>query len=358
MKTIRQADLKGKRVLLRVDFNVPLNSGGEIEDDRKIKAALPTIKYILDQGAEKITTLTHLGRPKGKVVEDLRVEPIRKRLTELIGDNKKIELLENIRFDPREEADDKSLAAEWAARAQIYVNDAFASHQFHSSTSAITKLPPSYVGFLVEKEVKTLTKLLKNPEHPFILIMGGAKVEDKIPVIETMADKVDKILLGGVIANTFLKAQGIDTKKSIIAGDQISLAKKILESAKNKIVLPKDLVWDEGMILDIGPKDVEDYSKTIAAAKTIFFNGCLGMTEKEGFEKGTEGIINAIANSAATSILSGGDTQAVLDKMGVAPYPNKMSGSGTEDKISFVSTGGAATLKFLAGKKLPYQLIG
>lgn len=373
MKTVREAQLKNKKVLLRVDFNVPLNNQGEIEDDERIKASLPTIKYILQSGASELIIMAHLGRPVVRAKENmdliiqgnknLTLEPVAKRLAKwlkikneikLVKFNgfilpaykiaKNIYLIENIRFDSREEANDKDFAKSLASLGQIYINDAFGvSHRAHASVSAITDFIPSYLGLLMEKEITNLSKLLEKPERPFVVIIGGAKIKTKIMAIKNIIKKVDFILLGGVMANTFMKARGIDIGESVYEPDKIEVANDLFDMAAKKFILPRDIIWDRKRIVDIGPQTIENYQKIISKAKTIFFNGTMGLTStgSQRFKRGTEAIIKSLADSSATTIICGGDTISEVNQMNLA------------DKITFISTGGGASLEFLAGEKLP-----
>ena len=383
-KTIRDIELKGKKVFVRVDFNVPLDKEGHITDDSRIIASLPTINYLLDNGS-KIIIASHMGRPKGQYLDNLRLDPVAKRLSELIGrDVKKMDvvlddyvkkavsnmkdgeiiLLENIRMDKRETDNDPGFAKELAELADIFVNDAFgAAHRAHASTEGITKYIPSVAGLLMEKELAHLSKAIDKPEKPFVVIIGGAKVTDKIGIIENLLDKVDTILIGGGMANTFLLAQGHKIGKSLVEAEKVDLAKEILEEGKRlnvKILLPVDCVTafgledkagietcnvtevkEDKMILDIGPETVKLYEKELKRAKTIVWNGPMGVFEIDEFSKGTEGVAKAVAYSESFSIVGGGDSMAALKKVGLS-Y-----------KITHISTGGGASLEFLEGKVLP-----
>jgi len=382
-QTIKDADLKDKRVIIRVDFNVPLDKDLNITDDVRMRSALPTIKYVLDEGAKKIILMSHLGRPKGKVKEELRLNPVAERLKELLGepvlkldncvgeqlkkdiDNsaEKIILLENLRFHPEEEKNDPSFAKELSSLADIYVNDAFGTaHRAHGSTEGITKYLPSVAGFLLEKEINYLGGTLENPKRPFVVILGGAKVSDKIGVIENLLPKADAILIGGGMAYTFLKAQGQNIGKSKLEQDKLQIAGDLLTKAKEKnvkIVLPVDhlvtesiepvgktqIVKDipEGLIaVDVGPRTIEDMKAVLKDAKTIVWNGPLGIFETDAFSKGTQEIADFIAKlEDVTSIIGGGDTAAAVAKFKL------------EDKMAHISTGGGASLEYLEGKVLP-----
>lgn len=379
--TIRDIDLKGKRVLVRVDFNVPL-AEGKVADDTRIRAALPTINYIREKGG-KVILVTHLGRPKG-VTESLRLDPVAQRLQELgvpvkklddcIGEEVKkvvsemkegdVILLENVRFYPEEEKNDPNFAQELASLADIYVNDAFGTaHRAHASTEGVARILPAVAGFLMEKEITFFSRVLKSPERPFIAVLGGAKVSDKIGVIKNLLDKVDTILIGGGMAYTFLKSLGYEVGQSICEIDKISLAKELLNLAKEKkveLVLLVDVVVADRFApdantkvvpvsqippdwrgLDIGPETRRLFSEKISQAKTIVWNGPLGVFEMPAFSEGTRAVGTAIANTEALKVVGGGETAEVVEKFGLA------------DKITHVSTGGGASLEFLEGKILP-----
>jgi len=385
--TIRDIDLKGKRVIMRVDFNVPMKDG-EITDDTRIVEALPTIKYAIENGAIVIL-LSHLGRPKGERKPEFSLAPVAKKLSEILGKevtfipelygeivNEKVKnakegdviLLENTRFDKGETKNDPELAKKWAELADIHVNDAFGTaHRAHASNVGIAQYIPSVAGFLMEKEIKFLSKATTNPEKPYVVVLGGAKVSDKIGVITNLLDKADKILIGGAMMFTFLKSLGYNVGSSLVEDDKLDLAKRILEQAKEKgteIVLPVDAVCaqkieagvetktidikdgiPEGwMGLDIGPKTVELFRNSITGAKTIVWNGPMGVFEIEDFSNGTKEVAIAIAEETpkgATTIIGGGDSAAAIAKFGL------------KDKVSHVSTGGGASLEFLEGKELP-----
>ncbi|MBB6061817.1 phosphoglycerate kinase/triosephosphate isomerase [Thermosipho japonicus] len=385
--TIKDIDLKGKRVIMRVDFNVPMKDG-EITDDTRIVEALPTIKHAIENGAIVIL-LSHLGRPKGERKPEFSLAPVAKRLSELLGKevtfipelygeivNEKVKnakegdviLLENTRFDKGETKNDPELAKKWAELANIHVNDAFGTaHRAHASNVGIAQYIPSVAGFLMEKEIKFLSKATTNPEKPYVVVLGGAKVSDKIGVITNLLDKADKILIGGAMMFTFLKSLGYNVGSSLVEDDKLDLAKRILEQAKEKgteIVLPVDAVCaqkieagvetktidikdgiPEGwMGLDIGPKTVELFRNSISGAKTIVWNGPMGVFEIEDFSNGTKEVAIAIAeetSKGAITIIGGGDSAAAISKFGL------------KDKVSHVSTGGGASLEFLEGKELP-----
>jgi triosephosphate isomerase len=363
--SIRDLDLKGRRVLVRVDFNVPVKDG-QVGDDTRIRASLPTIRHILEKGG-KAVLVSHLGRPDGKPNDKYSLRPVAGRLQELLGrpvdfgepKGGAVTLLENVRFDPGEEKNDDALAKKLAAYGDVYVNDAFGTaHRAHASTAGVTRyFKQSACGFLIEKEIQYLGKVLTNPDKPFVAIMGGSKVSDKILILEQLTKKVDAIIVGGGMAYTLLKAQGKPVGNSKVEADKLDLAKKILGSAR--IILPVDhvaadrfdaaaktqIVDDvpEGwMGLDIGPKTVDLFKKELAGAKTVLWNGPLGVFEMDPFALGTKAIASCLAGlKGCTTIVGGGDTAAAVEKFGVA------------DRMSHVSTGGGASLEFLEGKELP-----
>jgi phosphoglycerate kinase len=380
--SIRDLDLKGKRVFIRVDFNVPLqkNEKGDMEitSDKRIKASLPTIRYALEQGAGVILA-SHLGRPKGKVNPDMSLKPCGARLAELLGKPVKMApdcvgpevealkpapgevlLLENLRFHPEEEKNDPEFAKKLAALCDVYVNDAFGSaHRAHASTEGMIRfVGTAAAGLLMDKELKYLGMATTNPARPCIAILGGAKVSDKIEVIENLGKIVDRLLIGGAMAYTFLKAQGLPTGKSLVEEDKVELAGKLLAELGAKLMLPVDHVVvseiaagaanevvdriPEGKIaVDIGPKTIAAFAQVIAGAKTVIWNGPMGIFEKPPFDNGTVALAKAVASSGATSVVGGGDSEKAIKAAGVT------------DKISHVSTGGGASLEFLAGIKLP-----
>ena len=380
--SIRDLDLKGKRVFIRVDFNVPLqkNEKGdmEISSDKRIKASLPTIQYALDHGAGVILA-SHLGRPKGKPNPEMSLKPCAVRLAELLGRPVKMApdcigpavealkpapgevlMLENLRFHPEEEKNDPEFAKKLAALCDVYVNDAFGSaHRAHASTEGMIRfVPQAAAGLLMDKELKYLGMATTNPARPCIAILGGAKVSDKIEVIENLGKIVDRLLIGGAMAYTFLKAQGLPTGKSLVEEDKVELAGKLLADLGGKLMLPVDHVVvseiapgaanevvdtiPEGKIaVDIGPKTTEAFSQVIAGAKTVIWNGPMGIFEKPPFDKGTVALAQAVAASGAISVVGGGDSEKAVKAAGVA------------DKISLISTGGGASLEFLAGIRLP-----
>lgn len=383
-KTVRDLDVAGKKVLVRVDFNVPLNDKGEITDDTRITASLPTIQYLLEQKAAVIL-MAHLGRPKGQVKPELSLAPVAKHLGKLLG--KKILfapdcvgeaakaaagklkaghilLLENLRFHKEEEKNDMEFAEQLASLADLYVNDGFGvSHRAHASVEGVTHFLPAAAGFLLEKEIQYVGQAVTNPLHPFVAIIGGAKVSDKIGVISNLLDKVDTLLIGGGMANTFLAAQGDKMGKSLVEEDKLELAKELLAKAKkNKVelLLPTDLVMaaafapdaahvtegvkhlnQEYMALDIGSETSKAYAEALAEAKMIVWNGPMGVFEMDAFCKGTEAVAKAVAKSRAVSIVGGGDSVAAIEKLGLAK------------RITHISTGGGASLEYLEGKVLP-----
>jgi phosphoglycerate kinase len=382
---IDQLDLKGKRVLIRVDFNVPLNDSLQITDDTRIRASLPTISYAMEKGA-KVILLSHLGRPKGKVVPEMSLKPVAARLSDLLGKKVKMAndcigeevkaqisrmeggevlLLENCRFHKGDEENDEAFSRALAELADLYVNDAFGTaHRAHASTVGVTRfLPVAAAGLLMRKEIEFLGGVISHPDRPFVAILGGAKVSDKIRVIRNLVDKVDALLIGGAMTYTFEKAQGFSVGSSLIEEDKLVLAKELLEQAasrKLKFLLPLDHIVAEkaepgekiqtvekGEIppgckgLDIGPRTIEAYSAEIRSAKTILWNGPLGVFEVEPFNRGTLAIAQAIAGSSALSVVGGGDSVAAVMQAKVA------------DQISHISTGGGASLEFLEGIELP-----
>ncbi|QIW20328.1 phosphoglycerate kinase [Bacillus thuringiensis] len=383
-KSIRDVDLKGKRVFCRVDFNVPMKEG-KITDETRIRAALPTIQYLVEQGA-KVILASHLGRPKGQAVEELRLTPVAARLGELLGkDVKKVDeafgpvaqemvaamkegdvlVLENVRFYAGEEKNDAELAKEFAALADIFVNDAFgAAHRAHASTAGIADYLPAVSGLLMEKELDVLGKALSNPERPFTAIIGGAKVKDKIGVIRHLLDKVDNLIIGGGLAYTFVKALGHEIGLSLCEDDKIELAKEFMQLAKEKGVnfyMPVDVVITEEFSetattqivgidsipstwegVDIGPKTREIYADVIKNSKLVVWNGPMGVFEMTPFAEGTKAVGQALADAEDTySVIGGGDSAAAVEKFGMA------------DKMSHISTGGGASLEFMEGKELP-----
>lgn len=383
-KSIKDVQVQGKRVFCRVDFNVPMQDG-QVSDDTRIKAALPTISYLVEQGA-KVILSSHLGRPKGQVVEELRLTPVAKRLSELLGkDVRKVNeacgeavlaevkklaegdilLLENVRFYPGEEKNDPELSKAFAELADLYVNDAFgAAHRAHASTEGIAHYLPAVSGFLMQKELDVLGNALSNPARPFTAIIGGAKVKDKIDVIENLLEKVDNLIIGGGLAFTFVKAQGYEIGTSLLEEDKIELAKSFIASAEEKgvklympidaVVAPKfapdaeasvvdiDRIPVDQMALDMGPKTSELYANVIKDSKLVIWNGPMGVFEFEKFANGTKTVAQALADSKDTySVVGGGDSAAAAEKFGLA------------EKMSHISTGGGASLEFMEGKQLP-----
>jgi phosphoglycerate kinase len=383
-KSVKDIDLKGKRVFCRVDFNVPMQDG-QITDETRIVAALPTIQYLQEQGA-KVILASHLGRPKGTVVEELRLTPVAKRLSEKLGQEVKkadeaygdsvkalvsemnegdVLLLENVRFYPGEEKNDSELAKQFAELADVYVNDAFgAAHRAHASTEGIAHHLPAVSGFLMDKELATIGKALSNPERPFTAIIGGAKVKDKIGVIDHLLDIVDNLIIGGGLAYTFIKAQGHEIGQSLLEEDKIDLAKSFIAKAKEKGVnfyMPVDAVIADRFAedadtknvsieeipadwqaLDIGPKTAELYGDVIKKSKLVIWNGPMGVFEFDQFANGTKAVAESLAQSKDTySIIGGGDSAAAVEKFNLA------------DQMSHISTGGGASLEFMEGKELP-----
>ena len=384
-KTISELDIAGRRVFIRVDFNVPLTPAGGVSDDTRIRESLPTIKYAIEQGA-RVVLASHLGRPKGKPDKKYSLEPVAARLAELIqadvtltdepvGDGAKkvvndlragsVALLENLRFSPAEEANDEAFARALASYSDVYINDAFGTaHRAHASTVGITKfVADKGIGLLMEREVKFLSKLLGDVERPFVTIIGGAKVSDKIGVLQNLLERVDQLLIGGAMANTFLKAKGGKMGRSLVEDDKLVVARAFLreaEEANVDVLLPRDVVAaagtksDSGRVmqamavpddlaaLDIGPDTSRGFADAIARAKTILWNGPMGVFESEPFAAGTIAVAHAVASArGALSVVGGGDSVAAVHKSGVA------------DKITHISTGGGASLEFLEGKKLP-----
>lgn len=382
-KSINDLDVAGKRVFVRVDFNVPLD-GGHITDDTRIRAALPTIEKLADSGA-KVILASHLGRPKGQVNEDMRLAPAGKRLSELLGKDVRalsestgdavkeavasmqegdIILLENVRFHAGEEKNDPELAKQFAELADLYVNDAFgAAHRAHASTAGIAEHLPAASGMLMEKELDVLGKALAEPERPFTAIIGGAKVKDKIGVIDHLLDKVDHLLLGGGLSYTFTKAQGHDVGNSLVEEDKIDLAKSFIQKAEEKGVklhiptdavvasefkadaetktVPTDSIPEGWMGLDIGPETAAEYADVIRQSKTILWNGPMGVFEMDAFAEGTRTVAQAVAETDGYTIIGGGDSAAAVEKFDLA------------DRMDHVSTGGGASLEFMEGKDLP-----
>ncbi|MGQ9480243.1 phosphoglycerate kinase [Chloroflexus sp.] len=388
-KTIRDVDWAGKRALVRVDFNVPLDDQGQITDDTRIRAALPTIRYLLEHGAS-VVLMSHLGRPKGKPNPKYSLRPVVERLFELLPEAKEVKkteaiigpaaeaavamlkpgqvlVLENTRFDPREEPNDPAMAAELAKLGDVFVNDAFGTaHRANASTEGVAHYLPAVAGFLMEKELTYIGGALNNPQRPFVTVIGGAKISDKIGVIENLLGKVDALLVGGGMANTFLLAKGLNVGDSLVEPDSVSVAKQLMARAEERgarLLLPVDVVIADAFsadaqrqvvdvsdipagwrVLDIGPKTIEQYSAEIRAARTVIWNGPMGVFELEPFAVGTRAIAQAMAEAAANgaiTIVGGGDSVAAVEQAGLA------------DKMSHVSTGGGASLELLEGRVLP-----
>jgi phosphoglycerate kinase len=383
LRTVRDVDVQGKRVLVRVDFNVPIENG-KVLDDWRLRATLPTIRYLTERGA-KVILLSHLGRPKGKRDEQFSLRPVAQRLSELLGQPVQfaddcvgevaeqtvaqlqageVLLLENLRFHAGEEANNDSFAQQLARLGDVFVNDAFgAAHRAHASVHAITKFLPSYAGLLMEREVTHLSRLLEAPEKPFVAVLGGAKVSDKIGVIRNLLTKVDALLIGGAMAFTFLKAQGYETGKSLVEADKLDLANALLGEAREKgveLVLPVDVAVAESDAedaatqvvpvtaipadkagYDIGPETANLLAERIRTAKTVFWNGPMGRFERTPFKAGTKAIAEALAQCSGTTVVGGGETAAAAFEFGIA------------DKVTHVSTGGGAALELLEGHELP-----
>ena len=383
-KTIRDIDVSGKKVLVRCDFNVPQDEQGNITDTRRIAGALPTIKYLIEKNA-KVILCSHLGRPKGEVNTKYSLAPVQKELSKELGtdvklandiigesaksltqnmQNGEVVLLENVRFDKREEENDKEFSKELASLAEIYVNDAFGTaHRAHSSTAGVAEFLPAVSGFLIEKEIKFLGDALNNPERPFVAILGGKKVSDKITVINNLLDKVDTLIIGGGMAYTFFKAKGINIGASICEDEKLDLAKELIKKAEDKnvnLLLPVDVnvakefaedaeskivkveqIEDGWQGLDIGNETIKLYEEVLKNAKTIMWNGPLGVFEFDKFAVGTNEVAKILSNLNATIVIGGGDSAAAVEKAGVA------------DKMTHISTGGGASLEFVEGKILP-----
>ncbi|MHB8158334.1 MAG: phosphoglycerate kinase [Desulfocucumaceae bacterium] len=383
-KSVRDIEVGDKRVLVRVDFNVPLDKNGNISDDTRIRAALPTIRYLVEKGA-RIILASHLGRPKGVFNERYSLKPVARRLEELLGQKvtlveeavgeiprKAVEqlqggeilLLENIRFYADEEKNEERFARSLADLAEVFVNDAFgAAHRAHASTEGVARIIPGVAGFLMEKEIEMLGKVLTDPEHPFVSIIGGAKVSDKIGVIGNLLGKVDTLIIGGGMANTFLSAKGLNMGKSLLEADKVDLARELIDKAgangvnfllpvdlvvsmtadpgaESKVV-PVDQVPPDWMALDIGPESSHVFGEAVKGAKTVVWNGPMGVFEMEPFAHGTFNMAKSLADSGAITIVGGGDSASAVEKAGVA------------GRITHISTGGGASLEFLEGRDLP-----
>ena len=387
-KTIEDVEVKGKRVLVRVDFNVPQDETGRITDDRRIRAALPTIQYLINHGAKTIL-VSHLGRPKGKPEdrEKFTLKPVAERLSELLGkpvplapdcigpevqkmvqamNEGDVLLLENVRFHPEEEKNDPEFAKQLAELAEVYVNDAFGTaHRAHASTEGVTKYLPGVAGYLMQKEIEYLGGALTNPKRPFIAVLGGAKVKDKIPVIQNLVDKVDRLLIGGGMAYTFLEAQGKEIGQSLLDAESIDFCREMLAKAGDKILLPVDVVVADGnpfekgadavqtqvvsvdaippdwQGVDIGAETQKRFAEAVKGAGTVVWNGPMGIFEFDRFAVGTRAMAQALADSGAVTIVGGGDSAAAVEQLGFA------------EKMTHISTGGGASLEFLEGKVLP-----
>ena len=380
-KTVRDIQVTGKRVLVRADLNVPLDEARQITDDTRVRAALPTIEFLREKEA-KVILCSHLGRPKGSVVEGLRLTPVARRLSELLGvevtmapdcvgteverivaamQPGDVVLLENLRFDPGERANDADFAKRLAALADIFVNDAFGTaHRAHASTEGVTHFLPAVAGFLIEREIEFLGNALADPRRPFVAILGGAKVSGKIGVIENLLPKVDRLIVGGGMANTFLKAQGHQVGDSLVEDDKLDLARNLLQRAGEKLVLPVDVVIadvfasdanhrvvpadqvpTEWRILDIGPQSVQRLAETLEGAKTVVWNGPMGVFEFPAFAAGTMAVAKILAGLDATTIIGGGESVAAVREAGLS------------EAMTHVSTGGGASLEFLEGRTLP-----
>ncbi len=385
-KTVEDVDVAGKRVLVRVDFNVPQDETGAITDDRRIRAALPTISYLTDKGAH-VLLMSHLGRPKGTSNPKYTLQPVAERLAQLTGQSVELRdmaevagalgtpgtlvLLENLRYTPREEANEAGMSGELAALADVYVNDAFgAAHRAHASTEGVARAmtaagKPAVAGFLLKKELDYLGETVDNPARPFVAILGGAKVKDKISVIQNLLPKVDTLVICGGMAYTFFKAQGKEIGRSLLDSGSLDFARRIQEEAGDKLLLPVDVMVADGNPfevdpatlhtkvvpvgeipadwegVDIGPTTVKAIAAVLGGAKTVIWNGPAGIFEFDQFAAGTKGIAQALADSSATTIVGGGDSAAAVEKLGFA------------DRMTHISTGGGASLEFLEGKELP-----
>ncbi|SHF57959.1 phosphoglycerate kinase [Caldanaerobius fijiensis DSM 17918] len=383
-KTIEDIDVTGKRVLVRVDFNVPMDENKNITDDTRIRAALPTIEYLINKNA-KVILVSHLGRPKGQFNEKYSLKPVAARLSQLLGkdvimandvigedakakaaalQNGQVLLLENVRFHAEEEKNDPDFSKQLASLAEVYVNDAFGTaHRAHASTAGVADYLPAVAGYLIKKELDVMGKALEDPERPFVAILGGAKVSDKIGVITNLLDKVDTLIIGGAMCFTFFKAKGYEVGKSLVEEDKVELAKDMMKQAESKgvkFLLPVDVVvarefkadaehWtvdsdkipSDVMGLDIGQKTIDLFSKEIISAKTVVWNGPMGVFEMPAFAVGTKAIAEAMSKCSGTTIIGGGDSAAAVEQLGYA------------DKMTHISTGGGASLEFLEGKELP-----
>ena len=378
-RSVRDLDVRGKRVLVRVDFNIPIRNG-QVTDDTRIARALPTIRYLLDQGARP-ALISHLGRPKGAPEPDCAMDPVALRLEELLGApvlkldtavgpeveealaevGEGVVLLENSRFYPGETENDPEFSEQLTSPFDLYVNDAFAAaHRTHATTVGVAKLLPAAAGLLMEEELDNLDRVLHTSRHPFVAILGGSKVSDKLGVIETLLEVSDTLLVGGAMCFTFFKAKGFETGNSLVEDDYLEETERLMDEAGGKLVLPTDVVVaesmeedapsevvrveeipDDSMGLDIGPETVQEFKGHVVDAKIIFWNGPMGVFEVDAFAKGTEGVAQAVAQSGAVSIVGGGDSGAAVRQLGL------------EDRMSFVSTGGGASLEYVEGRELP-----
>jgi phosphoglycerate kinase len=379
-KTLRDIDVDGKRVLIRVDFNVPIEDGNVVDDSR-LKAALPTLEFIRQRGG-RVILCSHLGRPKGKPDEKFRMDPVARRLSDLLGEEvKKIDdcvgpeaeeaasqlepgkvlLLENTRFHQGEEDNDADFASQLANLADLYINDAFgAAHRAHASTSGVARHLPAVAGLLMEKEIDSLRRLLEDPDHPFAAVFGGAKISDKIGVIDRLLDSLDLLLIGGGMANTFLKSKGLRIGRSMVEGENLKTAERILAKSLNKTVLPVDVIVAESFeapsehhnvrveeippdvyVMDIGPRTIELFQQSLGAVKTVMWNGPLGVTEMAPFAGGTVALARFVAETDAVKVIGGGDTAAMISSLGL------------QGAMTHVSTGGGAFLEYVEGKELP-----
>ncbi|MER3455962.1 MAG: phosphoglycerate kinase [candidate division GAL15 bacterium] len=383
-RTVRDVEVSGRRVLVRVDFNVPLDDCGRVADDRRIRESLPTVRYLLEHGAA-VVLMSHLGRPGGRVVEELRMAPVGERLGQLLGQPVRVlpdcvgpqvealigqlrpgdvALLENLRFHPGEEANDPAFAAALARLADLYVNDAFGTaHRAHASTVGVARLLPAVAGLLMEKEIRYLSRLLENPDHPFVAVLGGRKVSDKMGVLANLLQRVDAVLIGGGMAYTFLRARGLSVGRSVVEEDKVELAERLMEQARQRgveLLLPEDVavaqrpaadvprrvvlvreIPEGWMGLDVGPATVQRFAQVVERARLVVWNGPMGVFEVEPFAEGTRRLAEVVARCPGTTVVGGGDTAAALEQLGML------------DRFDHVSTGGGATLEFLEGKELP-----
>lgn len=383
-RTVRDVEVAGRRVLVRVDFNVPLDERGRVADDRRIRESLPTVRYLLDHGAA-VVLMSHLGRPGGRVVDSLRMAPVGERLAQLLERPVRVladcvgpeveatvagmrpgevALLENLRFHPEEEANDPAFAAALARLGDLFVNDAFGTaHRAHASTVGVAAHLPAVAGLLMEKEIRYLSRLLENPDHPYVAVLGGKKVSDKIGVLTNLLDRVDAVLIGGGMAYTFLKARGDAVGRSVLEEDRVALAADLMERARARgvqLLLPDDVVVAQElsphaprrvvpareipggwMGLDIGPATARRFSEVIERARLVVWNGPMGVFEVEPFAEGTRAVAQAMARCSGTTVVGGGDTAAAVEQFGLL------------DRFDHVSTGGGATLEFLEGRELP-----